>query len=532
MAATADPLKQAAAALGQRDFRRAHALCIDVLQQRPDNAEALFLLGVLAAEHGKHTKAVELYVRSLMQRPASAETLAQLGRSRIALQQPRLALEAARAALAVQPMAAPVLDTLGVVLTRAGAHDEAVVPFRAAVAAAPDNPEYQYNLGAALQFIGDFAGAEAAYRAALAVQPAHHRAWSALAQVAPRLAPADVAAIEAQLASQTIGVDAELSLCHARAKAAEDAGEYATAMRWLQRGKARKRAALDVPSLDEAALFASAQCTAGLAARGGGHPGAEPIFIVGMPRTGTTLVERILSSHPDVFAAGELGHFALALKRAAATPSPYVLDAPTLDAAQGLDLAAVGAAYLDSTRPRTGHTPRFIDKMPLNVLLAGVIAAALPDARIVCLKRHPLDTCLSNYRQLFATGFSYYHYAHDLLDTGRWWQRFDALTRVWREQLGGHYIEVHYEDVVDDLESAARRLLAFCGLDWHPACIDFHRNAAPVATASAVQVRQPLYRSALGRWQRYGASLDPLRALLADDLVRWEGERAAAAITR
>lgn len=532
MVGQADPLTLAATALGQRDFRRAHALCIDVLQQRPDDAEALFLLGVLAAEHGQHAKAVELYGRSLMQRPASAETLAQLGRSRIALQQPRLALEAARAALALRPGAAPVLDTLGVVLTRAGAHDEAVTPFRAAVAATPTNPEYQYNLGAALQFIGDFRGAEAAYRAALAVLPSHHRAWSALAQVAPRLAPADVAAIEAQLAVDSLSPDAELQLCHARAKSAEDAGDCIAAMRWLQRGKARKRAALDAPPPDEDALFAAAQRTAALATRGGGHASAEPIFIVGMPRTGTTLVERILSSHPDVFAAGELGHFALALKRAAGTPSPFVLDAATLDAAQGLDLAAVGAAYLDSTRPRTGHTPRFIDKMPLNVLLAGVIATALPEARIVCLKRHPLDTCLSNYRQLFATGFSYYHYAYDLIDTGRWWQRFDALTRVWREQLGGHYIEVHYEDVVDDLEGQARRLLALCGLDWHPACIDFHRNAAPVATASAVQVRQPLYRSALGRWQRYGAALDPLRALLADDLARWDAERGAGHASR
>nr|WP_225444725.1 sulfotransferase [Pseudomarimonas arenosa] len=250
--------------------------------------------------------------------------------------------------------------------------------------------------------------------------------------------------------------------------------------------------------------------TAGLAARTQGHASEEPIFIVGLPRTGTTLVERILSSHPQVFAAGELSHFATALKRAAATASPYVLDAETLRAAADLDLAAVGRSYIDSTRPRTGHTPRFIDKMPLNVVLAGVIRAALPKARIICLRRHPLDSCLSNYRQLFATGFTYYHYAYDLIDCGRYWLGFDRLVAHWRAELGDRFMEVHYEQVVEDIESQARRLLAFVGLPWDPRCIDFHQNQAPVATASSAQVREPLYRRAVGRWQRYQDQLLPL----------------------
>ena len=235
-----------------------------------------------------------------------------------------------------------------------------------------------------------------------------------------------------------------------------------------------------------------------------------------MPRTGTTLVERILSSHSAVYAAGELTNFALAVKRAANTPSNRVLDVETLAAAANCDHAAIGAAYVESTRPRTGRTPRFVDKMPLNFLYAGLIRSALPAAKIICLRRNPLDACLSNYRQLFATSFSYYNYGYDLLDTGRYFLAFDALAAHWRRTLGGNYLEIRYEDVVDNTEREARRLIDFCELSWEPACLAFENNAAPVATASSAQVRRPIYRTAIDRWRKYEAQIEPLRKLLAE----------------
>ena len=209
-------------------------------------------------------------------------------------------------------------------------------------------------------------------------------------------------------------------------------GRYADAFRELVRGKRRKAAALGYDFAGDRALFAAAERLpdALAAASGGGCESREPIFIVGMPRTGTTLVERILSSHPQVFSAGELTNFGLELKRATATSSNRVLDAETLEAAARSDLAALGAAYVESTRPRTGRTPRFIDKMPLNFFYAPLIQRALPNAKVICLRRNPLDTCLSNYRQLFATGFSYYNYAYDLLDTGRYYVGFRPAHRA------------------------------------------------------------------------------------------------------
>jgi hypothetical protein len=234
-----------------------------------------------------------------------------------------------------------------------------------------------------------------------------------------------------------------------------------------------------------------------------------------MPRTGTTLVERVLSSHEKVFAAGELPDFSLVLKRITATAGNMVLDPATLRAAAAADGGAMGEAYLQSTRPRTGHTAHFIDKMPLNFFYAGLIHRALPNARIICLRRNPLDTCLSNFRQLFATRFPYYRYAYDLLDTGRYYALFDALMAHWRELMPDHYREVHYEDLVANPEGEARKLLDFCGLEWDPQCLRFFENPTPVATASSIQVRSPLYSSSVGRWKHYAEELAEVTALLS-----------------
>jgi tetratricopeptide (TPR) repeat protein len=503
--------RRAQRAFAARDWRGCHEACLALLQQAPDFADPWFLLGMIAAEHGNHGKAIELAERAVGLAPARAEYRAQLGRSLVALQQPARALAEARAALALAPSDALTLDTIGVVLSRAGAHDEAVAPFRAAVAADGTRPAYWYNLGASLQFIGDFEGAGQAYRSALALDPDDHRSRSSLAQLA---APdeAEAAAIRARLAGQGLPVDGELQLCHALARHHEERGEWPEAVTLLARGKARKRATLGYDFAADRALFEAASAV-GLPP-GHGHDSTEPIFIVGMPRTGTTLVERILSAHPHVFAAGELTHFAVALKRAAGTPSNRVLDPETLLAGARVDLAAVGREYVESTRPRTGRTPRFIDKMPLNFFYAAHILRALPRARVICLRRNPLDTVLSNYRQLFATSYSYYNYAYDLADTARYYVEFDRLMQRFAASLGEGFAEVRYEQVVDDLEGEARRLLAFCGLDWDPAVLDFHAQAAPVATASSVQVRKPLYRSAVGRWRHLERELAPARAVL------------------
>ena len=212
-----------------------------------------------------------------------------------------------------------------------------------------------------------------------------------------------------------------------------------------------------------------------------GDPTDEPIFVIGMPRTGTTLVERIISSHPDVYSAGELQNFAVALKRATGSRTPTILDLDVITRAREVDWKMLGEAYLTSTRPATGRKPHFIDKLPHNFLYAGFIARALPNARIICLRRDPIDTVLSNFRQLFAQKSAYYGYSFDLLDAGRYYVLFDRLMTHWKQVFPGRILEVHYESLVEAQEQHSRELLDFCGLSWHEGVMHFEKNDAPVS---------------------------------------------------
>lgn len=508
-------LAQAERQLEARNYQAAHGECLAILRADPDNARAWRLLGVLAADHSNYTRASELLEKAAALDPHDAATLVQLARIRIAQNRHDQALELAERAAAIGPADAFSLDTLGVVFTRAGLHARAVGFFEQAAQRQPGNAGFLYNLAASLQFSGRFDEAERAYGAALDADPELYRAWSSRVQLrrqTPQANHLDQLTVLIDRPSQD--PDRALHLGHALAKTCEDLGDAQAALAWLARAKAAKRTALAYDSDADAALFdaAIAHAPAGPAK---GASREAPIFVVGLPRTGTTLVDRILSSQPDVVSAGELTNFALIAKRAAGTPSNLVLDPATLAAARGLDLAAIGQAYLESVAPLRRGAARFVDKMPLNVVYAGLILSALPNARIVCLRRHPMDACLANYRQLFATGFSYYNYAYDLADTGRYYLGFDRLAAHWRATLApDRYTELAYEDLVADQEGQTRRLLDFCGLPWDPRCLDFHENAAPVATASSVQVRQPLYSSSIGRWRRYGQGLEPLRGVL------------------
>ncbi len=513
--------REAERSLAGRSYQRAHEWCMRILDRDSNYADAFFILALIAADHDNFAKAVDVLGRAIRLSDHDPRYHAHLARCFVALNLPFDAQAAARRGVDLDPQDALTFDTLGVVLSRTGDHAGAVPLFERAVLLDARNASYFYNLAAARQFIGDFAGAEAAYRRALDIDPDLYRARSSLVQLR-RATPDrnDVALLEALFGRLGNDPDAKLHIGHALAKQLEDLGEYTRSFDWLARATADKRNALNYDRAEDARLFAAAAATAGAHAQG--DPSDQPIFIIGMPRTGTTLVDRILSSHPEVLSAGELTDFAMIVKRMTGTASNKVLDTDTLAASATLDFASVGARYLDGTRARTGHTHRFIDKMPLNFFYAVLIHAALPNARIICLRRNPMDACLSNLRQLFATSYSYYNYAYDLLDTGRYYVHFDALMALWRRTLPpARFIEIHYESLVADQERESRRLVEFCGLPWDDACLNFHANTAPVATASSVQVRSPIYASSVGRWKRYGTRLDDLRALFDEAHIEY-----------
>jgi tetratricopeptide (TPR) repeat protein len=508
-------LRQARRALADRDYRATHAHCMAVLKVEPGNAEALFLLGLLAADHRNFAKAAELFDRAIAASPRASHFHAHRARALLALNRQDDARRAADRARALKPADALTLDTIGVVYSRLGLHAEAVGLFEDAVARDPQNASYLYNLGAARQFLGAFEDAATCYARAIALDPQSHKSRLALVQLQKQTIAANhIDTLETMFAGAGDDALAALQIGHAIAKSLDDLGDYAGSLSWLVKAKAGKRRTRTRTRQDDAALFAAAAAQAA-PARPDGYRGAQPIFIVGLPRTGTTLMDRILSSHGDVASAGERTEFALLVKRRTATPSHLVLDTETLRAADKIDFARLGADYAAALAPHAEGRPRLIDKMPLNFFYAGLIHRALPEARIICLRRDPMDSIVSNYRQLFATEFPYYDYAYDLEDTAHYYVRFDRLMAHWRARLPPErFTEVRYETLVADQEGETRRVLAFCGLDWDARCLAFHENAAPVATASSVQVRQPLYASSVGRWKKFGDALEPAVRIL------------------
>ena len=509
-------LRQAAEALiNAGQYPAAGDRCRQWLSLSPRDADAHFLAGVVSLEQRQVQPALIHLQQAVDLDERHARAWVQLARALSLLRRTAESMQAADRAFALQPDDGLSLDTLGVIYSRANQHDRAAGLFRSAVALAPDNAGYQFNLASALKFLGDFKGAEAAYEDCLRAEPEYWKAYPPLSQLRKQTAERNHRARYEAMLPHAKSVDAQLQLRMALAKECEDLGEPQQAFGHLLAGKSAKRAQLGYDSAEDTALFAAIRQHFERHRLGGvGSRNREPIFVIGMPRTGTTLVERILSSHSQVHSAGELQNLGLVLKRASGSRTPRLLDAETLAGLSNASAQQIGEAYVASTRPGTGHTPRFIDKMPLNFLYAGFIAQALPKAKIVCLRRHPLDTCLSNFRQLFALNFSYYNYSYDLLDTGRYYLLFDQLMQFWQQRFPGSILEVQYESLVSDTEAETRRLLDGCELPWEDTCLHFERNAAPVSTASAVQVRQPIYRSSVSRWKQLETELEPLRQLL------------------
>lgn len=514
-----DPARRYAAAvdaLNRGDWPQAQALVQPLLAQAPAHGGVWFVAGVAALHLRQLPQAAERLDRAARLSPERADYWAHLARALMELSLPGPALAAADAAALRPDKDAMTLEILGVVYSRFNAHDKAAAAFGQVVGLRPESATAHFNLATALTANGDIAAAEAAHERCLTHDPRYWKSHLALAQLKKQLPGADhLARLEHLLSEHGQDATAAMYLNLAIAKEREDLGEHARAFTHLVAGKAAGRHRRDYHfSRDQALFDAIIDAMARVPDGPAGHDSNRPIFVIGMPRSGTTLVERILSSHPEVASCGELQDFGVALKRASGSSTRLLIDPDTVRRAAAVDWRRLGAAYLDSTRAVSGARPRFIDKLPHNFLYAGYIARALPNARIVCLRRDPMDTCLGNFRQLFAQTTPYYDYSFDLLDTGRYYLQFDRLMRHWQAVFPGHVHELRYEDLVADQDTATRALLSACGLSWDPACLHFERNAAPVATASAVQVREPIHARSLQRWKRLEQELAPLRELL------------------
>lgn len=500
-------------ALEQGDLTATHRVAAMLVAENPGDAEAHFLLGIAESSAGRIHVGIQHLGRAVALDP-QGEYRAHLAKLYSLVRREGDAAATLSEAEQAPPCDALSRDTMGCVYARLGNHAAALKHFAEAVRLQSDNTEYRYNLAVTLNFLGRVEEAEAALEALIAMAPGHARAHHLLAAVRKQSAASNhVERLGKAYAQARDGRD-RLLLGYALAKELEDIGEPDQALDTLCAANAEHRRTLPYEFARDAASFDAIEAIWPLLRNARTHaPGPEaPIFIIGMPRTGTTLVDRILSSHPGVESAGELQAMPLAVKKASGTRTPTVLDPDTIAAAALADITEIGSDYLQrASHHRRDTALRFTDKFPGNFQYAGFIAQALPNARIVCLRRNPMDTVLANFRNLFAVSSRYYDYSYDLLDIAAYYVRFDRLMALWTREMPGRVLDVRYEDLIADQHGQTQRLLAHCGLEWSDACLEFHTNAAPVSTPSAAQVRRPIYSDSVARWKRHAEVLEPVR---------------------
>jgi tetratricopeptide (TPR) repeat protein len=542
-------------------FEEAAAAYRDALKLRPQYAEAQHNLGLSLAALDRHEEAVEHFERSLSLQPSSPHAHISLGNTLVELKSPDRAMDHYEKALALAPDDAVVYARIGRQLRdlthQAGAEEQADLAIRAAqsaqltqlskrrvdetviaqnhhmlaalaselsladravdhcrkaLALTPDDPDLLDRLGVALRDFGQLAEAERAFRQAIAQAPRRGSFYWNLA-LSHRFSADDdefQRMVEQARDLDSLDDESRMSLHFALGKALADIGDHEQSFAHLIKGNALRRTELGYDEAEVVKRFERVRgaFTADVMREkaGYGDPSTVPVFIIGMQRSGTTLVEQMLASHPKAFGAGELadlGRIGTAIKGVDGTEFPEAV--ATLSAE---NLRDIGSKYVRRVRRMAPQAERIIDKMPDNFLLAGLVPLILPNARIIHMRRDPRDTAVSNFSILFGGGL---RHTYELGELGRYIRHYQRLMEHWRRVLPtGIMLEVDYDLVVGSFEAEARRIVAHCGLAWDDACLAFHKSKRVVRTASVAQVRKPIYASSLNRWRRYEKHLKPL----------------------
>ena len=529
---TRDPrLLDAAVALVDNRIPAAEALLREHLKQAPTDVAAIRMFAEVAARLGRNEDALNLLARCLELAPSF-----DAARQNYALvlhrnNQPEQALVEIERLLAAEPGHPGCRNLKAAVLCRIGDYEPAIRIYIDLLEHYPRNAKVWVSYGHALKTAGHSERAIDAYRQSLQLEPSFGEVWWSLANLKTyRFSADDLAAMRRQLAradlaEAALSEDDRLHLEFAVGKALEDAGEYEPSFRHYAQGNAIRHAQLHYSADDTHARVQHirAHYTRDFfAARAGaGSPARDPIFVVGLPRSGSTLIEQILSSHSQVEGTMELPEVT-SITRTLRTQGDAESAMPYHDALAALDadaLRSLGERYLAHTRiQRKTAAPLFIDKMPNNFMHIGLIQLMLPNAKIIDARRHPLGCCFSGFKQHFARGQSF---SYDLGDLGRYYRDYVALMAHFDAVLPGRIHRVVYERMIEDTEDEVRRLLDHCGLPYEAACLRFFENARPVRTASSEQVRQPIYREGVDHWRHYAPWLGSLVSALGPVLERY-----------
>lgn len=505
------------------------------LEFNPNNPDTLDNLALALKDLERLDEAAELLRRALVVESRVGKFHLHYGS--ILLDQDKVdeAAAATERALALNPNDHDAVNQMGRVAFERGNLESSLAYYRRALALKPDLADVHNNIGNVLKELGELDEAQKSFLEAIRLDPNVTGVYVNLAD-SMKFSAGDphLAAMEA-IAAKTEGLSKtdRIHLDFALGKAYADLKDYPRSFKHLLEGNAGKRSTIAYDEKSALALFDRIEevFTRELIAAktGGGDASPLPIFVLGMPRSGTTLVEQIIASHPLVHGAGELAELnevVLTVRGPDGNTIPYPEFVPALDAAA---LKQIGARYVDSVRkllPDGSQAQYVTDKMPSNYYFAGLIHLALPNAKIVHTVRDPVDTCISCFSKLFSAE---QNHTYDLGELGRYHKRYQRLMDHWRGVLpAGRILDVRYEEVVADLEKEARRIIAYCGLPWDKRCLSFHQTSRPIRTASATQVRRPIYNSAVGRWRVYEKEIGPLLTALGVKDAARRGARGAA----
>lgn len=505
---------------GQQQLRGGNAPAARVtleslLKLDPGHVHAHLSLAGLCQAQGRIREAAEHARSAAAALPDDAELIGRVAQCLVKVGETNAARACLQHPEIERTRSGPVLTALALVYQSLGLHREALALMERARELGLNTADFRYCRAIQLQFNGRIAEAEAELESYIGQGPVFGRASVTLARLrrwTPEHNHLDY--IARRLGEVKPGSEDEACLEFARYKELEDLGRFEQAWDALQHGNAIMQARRRQQPMTEKAMFDAviARCTPKFLQPGTQRfDGPMPIFIVGMPRSGTTLLERVLGNHSKVTAAGELADFTLQWHWVADQHSRE----GSGDSRTAVNFVELGQRYLEQTQWRAAGKPFYVDKLPQNFMLAGFIRRALPQARIVHMGREPMDVCFSNYRALFGHEFGY---TYEFSSLANHYTQYRRLMRHWHAAMPGVIHDVSYEALVSDTETAARDLLAYCGLEFEPRCLDTASNAVPTATLSTVQVREPIHRRGLQEWRHYERQLEPLRqALLAPE---------------
>jgi tetratricopeptide (TPR) repeat protein len=515
-------IEEASAALAAEDRKTAEGIFREILRSDASHVAAVCGLAAVSLSAGRAADAARLLRHALKQSAHLPLTWRGICQAMTDLGRLPEAEAAVRRVLAIEPENPQNWVNLGNVCTRQMRQAQALAAFETAARLNPGEARLRLSIGHLHKTLGSRRESEAAYRACLELNPRMGEAYWSLADLKNyTFSDVEIAAMQALLQGDG-GEDADQAqLNFALGRAYEQGHEYARAFEYYARGNARRRQMLgyDIEVFENKTQRVAASFDTDFFAqrRSCGFDDPAPIFIVGLPRSGSTLVEQILASHSRVEGTFELPNVLTIVREFDHADTAHDAYPECVCAVPPDRFAQLGRRYIEETAPLRGGRPRFIDKMPNNFSHVGLIHAMLPRATIIDVRRHPMDSCFSTYKQHFAEGQSF---SYDLDDLGRYYRCYLALMDHWDKVLPGRVLHVRYENLVHDPEANIRRLLEHCGLEFEPACLEFHQTKRPVRTASAEQVRQPLYTSGVGYWRHFETQLMPLRQALGEECLR------------